>query len=239
MTCTEATTTTSVAVDVVEAFKEEWEKLLAVDLKQMTSYERIEMEQDIQGKNRLAAISPSITTKMGMKNLRKQLTLMRQEQENKQDQKPQQQQQQQYQTRNLDQARSSSTSSQNPDSTRRSHTPTAIDRILNQESVVMNDEVLLRFLLADRLDATKAAKRLVEYYSLAMDLFGEHVLTRPVLLGDLDQQERRLLESGWIQLLLTRDTAGRRIVTVDEVGPADPPNILHKVCMADIVDRLD
>jgi hypothetical protein len=107
--------------------------------------------------------------------------------------------------------------------------PSMVGRILNQDSVVMNDEVLLRFLLADRLHAEKAAHRIVEYYSLAMELFGDQVLTRPVMLGELNQHERRLLESGWIQLLLTRDTAGRRIMTMDEVGPADTSNIVHKV----------
>lgn len=222
MTSTEATT--SVATGVVEAYREEWEKLLVADLKQLSNYERIEMEQDVQGKNRLAAISPSITTKMGIKNLRKELIRMRQEHENKQGQIPQQQQ---SQTHDLDQA------------TKRCHSPTAIGRILKQESVVKDDEVLLRFLLADRLHAEKAAKRLVEYYSLAMNLFGDEALKRPVLLGELNQQERRLLESGWIQLLLTRDTAGRRIITVDEVGPADPSNIIHKVRMRSLFIRVD
>jgi hypothetical protein len=224
MTSTE-TATTSIAAGVVEAYREEWEKLLVADLNQMTCFERIEMEQDVQGKNHLAAISPSITTKMGMKNLRKELIRMRQENDHKRDQIPQQQH---CQTHELDQT-SSSTSSQLLDNTRRSNSPTVIGRILNQESVLMDDEILLRFLLADRLHAQKAAARLVEYYSLAMDLFGDKVLARPVMLGELNQQERRLLESGWIQLLLTRDTAGRRIMTVDEVGPADPSNVIHKV----------
>jgi hypothetical protein len=183
------------------------------------------MEQDVQGKNRLAAISPSVTTNMGMKNLRKELIRMRQENRTEQSSHSVQQQSQSSSYNSTDDSSSSQSLAPNP----RSQSPTRIHRILTEQSVVANEEILLRFLLADRLDAEKAARRLIEYYSLATELFGDPILLRPILLGDLNRQEQKLLESGWIQLLLTRDTTGRRIMTIDEAGAADPSNISHKV----------
>ncbi|KAG7344535.1 hypothetical protein IV203_022543 [Nitzschia inconspicua] len=213
--------------DVVRASREEWELLLARDREGMSSYERIEMEQDVEGRNRLAGISPSVTTKMGMKNLRRELLRMRQEYETAHSQLNKEYPQPQTGNRNL--AEVAPDGMQIEQSVEQCHSSTRIYNILTTESVIKDDEILLRFLLADRLNAKKAARRLVEYHSMTVELFGDSVLSRPIMLGDLNRQERKLLESGWIQLLLTRDATGRRIMTVDEAGAADPSNIQHKL----------
>lgn len=213
-----------------KASKEEWEKLLARDVESMSRYERIEMEQDVQGKNLLASISPSVTVKMGLKSMRRELIRMRQENSTEsQSQKLDQQQQSQTDADDSNDRASASVSEPSHASVTRSHSPTRVNQILKEDFIIQNEEILLQFLLADRLHAEKAAKRLVEYYAMAVELFGDAALTRPLLIGDLERQEQKLLESGWIQLLLTRDTSGRRIITVDEAGVADPANIIHKV----------
>ena len=67
--------------------------------------------------------------------------------------------------------------------------------------------MLLRFVRADRLDVTKALRRLLDYYTLLLEVFGEHIAFRtnqpPILFEDLDKQQRKLLESGWMQRLKT------------------------------------
>ena len=103
--------------------------------------------------------------------------------------------------------------------------------ILSNNNIINNEEILLRFIRADRLDTRKALNRLLQYYSLLVEIFGEQVALHQscIRLEDLDRQQRKLLESGWIQLLLTRDKAGRRILTIDEVGPYKQTSIINKV----------
>jgi hypothetical protein len=205
--------------EIVEASREQWKSVLAADHDRMTSYERIEVEQDVRGKNQLAALSPSVTTTMGLKSLRRKLKRLKETK--------------QHHDLKEDASFATTISTYPKDSVQiksdRSNRRELKDRILSCQSIIADEVILLRFLLATRLDAEKAVNRLLDYYALAMELFGDAVLTRPILLDDLNRQEKKLLESGWIQLLGTRDAAGRRILTIDEVGPAEPSNILHKV----------
>jgi hypothetical protein len=184
-----STSTTAEAKELLTTRQRQWKAIVDSDSQEMTSYERIEMEQDVQGKNRLAAIAPSVTTGMAVRNLRNEIK-RRQELE-------------------------STSSSASPSSSR----PPIHRTILKRGNIVDDEDTLVRFVRADRLDATKAITRLLDYYSLLVELFGEDVaLRRPILLDDLNREQKRLLESGWIQLLLARDTAGRRILAMDEVG---------------------
>jgi len=181
--------------------REQWEEVVANDLRQMTAYERIEMDQDVRGKNRLAACAPQFTLSLALKNIQRELRTRRRELE-------------------MNTAASSSSESGSYDSSAALATDAMHRLILNQREVVENTDILVRFVRADRLDATKAANRLLEYYSMVVDLFGEVALRRArILLDDLDLQQKKILESGWIQLLLARDKVGRRILTLDEAGP--------------------
>ncbi|KAL3909918.1 MAG: hypothetical protein SGILL_007898, partial [Bacillariaceae sp.] len=205
--------------DFVQGAKQRWESLLSSDREQMTAYERIEMDQDVAGRNVLAALSPDVTTNLGLKGLKKELERLRQLESDRQIHV----EQAAITAHQAEVSLSSSSSKKRPLSS-----PTVEHRILHSAFIVENEETLLRFIRADRLDAQKAAQRMVNYYSLAMELFGDAVLNRPIFLNDLNKKERKILESGWLQLLLARDVHGRRITTMDQVGPANPGNIEHK-----------
>lgn len=82
----------------------------------------------------------------------------------------------------------------------------AMDRDLVQSA-----RFRLPFLRADRFDAEKAAERLLQYFDLKEWLFGTEFLTKPVLMEDLDADSRTRLESGHVQILPSRDLAGRAI----------------------------
>jgi hypothetical protein len=197
------------------AAQEQWENVLSRDRERMTHYERVEVDQDLQGTNLLAAVEPSATINMGMRNLRQELSRLRRQ--------------------HLGESRTESGSAEQPQPARplvdtKSPRPlTREQRILSSSYIVENDETLLRFIRADRLDAQKAAQRILNYYSLAMEHFGDEILHRPLSLDDLDRRERKILESGLVQLLLTRDTTGRRIITLDQVGSVDPAISVHTV----------
>lgn len=214
---------------LVNAAMDEWRKLLSADASQTTDYERIETQQDVAGKNHLAAISPKVTTDMGLKRLRKELTRLRQENQSPVQESSQEEEEDPHQVVSQSSDSASAVSRIQRGPMDRGQSATRLRAILSCPSIVRNEEILLPFLRADRLHAEKAANRLLEYYLLTMELFGDDLLTRPILLNDLSRHEKKLLDSGWIQLLLTRDTAGRRIMTLDEVGPPDPSNILSKV----------
>ena len=75
----------------------------------------------------------------------------------------------------------------------------------------------LRFLRADLFDAKKAAKRLVNFLAMVMDLYdgNEELLRRPIGLNDLkSKEEKDYLKLGNHQLLPFRDRSGRRVIAM-------------------------
>lgn len=56
------------------------------------------------------------------------------------------------------------------------------------------------------------AKRLVSYFELKRRLFGTRKLSNHVSLKDLNENDMRCLESGIMQILPTRDRAGRAVL---------------------------
>eukprot|EP00537_Pseudo-nitzschia_pungens_P010131 CAMPEP_0172393270 /NCGR_PEP_ID=MMETSP1061-20121228/9188_1 /TAXON_ID=37318 /ORGANISM="Pseudo-nitzschia pungens, Strain cf. pungens" /LENGTH=594 /DNA_ID=CAMNT_0013124301 /DNA_START=74 /DNA_END=1854 /DNA_ORIENTATION=- len=70
---------------------------------------------------------------------------------------------------------------------------------------------LLKFLRACHFDIKKAALRYFRYVDLLYELFGDIALTRPLALSDLTKRELRYLKKGQMQLLPSRDRAGRRM----------------------------
>jgi hypothetical protein len=74
-------------------------------------------------------------------------------------------------------------------------------------------ELRLKFLRAARFDPARAATRLVGFLERKMELFGRNTLARELLFTDLDEEERRCLESGLMTMLPVRDRSGRCILT--------------------------
>ncbi len=75
----------------------------------------------------------------------------------------------------------------------------------------------LRFLRAELFDTRKAAKRLVTFLDVVMDLYdgNDELLRRPIGLNDLKSKEDKdILKSGIYQLLPFRDRSGRRVIAM-------------------------
>lgn len=89
-----------------------------------------------------------------------------------------------------------------------------------QKYIYTNDiNFRLRFLRCEYFDAEKAAIRIIKYLDLALDIFGEYALRRPILLSDFNKEEMKVLRSGFVQLLPYRDRAGRPILAfVGDLG---------------------
>jgi hypothetical protein len=80
------------------------------------------------------------------------------------------------------------------------------------EAYVTDPAFRLMFLRSKRFDPKKAAFRLVKHFECKKKLFGAgEILGREILLSDLNEDDMISLESGFIQVLPTRDAAGRSI----------------------------
>jgi hypothetical protein len=70
----------------------------------------------------------------------------------------------------------------------------------------------LMFLRSERFATKLAAKKLVRHFEVKRELFGNgEILAREVRLSDLTKDDMETLESGFMQILPTRDAAGRSI----------------------------
>lgn len=88
----------------------------------------------------------------------------------------------------------------------------AYDLALQKDESYVNDERLrLMFLRAESFDPTTAATRMVSFFEAKLDLFGPESIARDIRMSDLDEDDKRCLESGYVQLLSGRDRAGRAI----------------------------
>jgi hypothetical protein len=95
----------------------------------------------------------------------------------------------------------------------------------NNLSYIHGDDFKLRFLRCDLFDVKKAAKRLVTYLDLLVEIFGAYALKRPICLTDFSKEELRHMRKGLIQMLPYRDRSGRRIIIVfpeEEVSQIPP-----------------
>ena len=77
---------------------------------------------------------------------------------------------------------------------------------------VADREFRLLFLRADSFDVKAAAKRLTRHFETKLELFGQDVLGRDVLLSDLNELDMKALKSGFVQWLPHRDRAGRAVM---------------------------
>jgi hypothetical protein len=88
-----------------------------------------------------------------------------------------------------------------------------------ETSYIDKPDFYLRFLRTERWNARKAAKRLVMFLDLLLDLYGEYALQRPIRISDFTDDELKDINCGEIQLLPFRDRSGRRVIaTVSNCG---------------------
>jgi hypothetical protein len=91
----------------------------------------------------------------------------------------------------------------------------AYDFALRQSpEYVRNRSFCLMFLRAAEFDALKAAHKMVAHFELKLELFGREKLVQVITYDDLDEDDRDFLQSGAIQILPTKDRAGRPILAV-------------------------
>ena len=91
----------------------------------------------------------------------------------------------------------------------------AYELAMNQdEDYICGREFRLQFLRAETFDSKKAATRLVGFLEEKLKLFGLKPLARELLLSDLNQDARSVLELGFCSLVPVRDSAGRAIICV-------------------------
>ena len=91
--------------------------------------------------------------------------------------------------------------------------PAYIESIQRDPTYVQSRKFLLSFLRTTRFDAEAAAKRLVRFMEWKRSLFGDHTLTRPIMLQDLDEDDLATLNSGVLQILSARDRTGRPVIS--------------------------
>ncbi len=92
-------------------------------------------------------------------------------------------------------------------------TKVACDQAMKQDPQLLRDpRFVLRFLRAAMHDTDDCVKRLVSYFEQKKHLFGTKRLCRPVTIGDLNEDDRKCLRSGIMQILPARDCAGRGIL---------------------------
>lgn len=87
-----------------------------------------------------------------------------------------------------------------------------------------------KFTRAERMNASKAALRLTAYLTYAAELFGQEALFRSIPTTVFTAMDEQVLRAGWMQLLLTRDQIGRRVVAFDDLGPVNLP-LVNKVSL--------
>jgi hypothetical protein len=68
------------------------------------------------------------------------------------------------------------------------------------------------FLRSTKFDTKMAAQRIVDHFKFKLELFGPDMLGRDLMYEDLDGDTKQALSSGAVQVLTSRDTAGRAII---------------------------
>ena len=82
------------------------------------------------------------------------------------------------------------------------------------KTYVNDDSFRLRFLRYVLFDIEQAAKQIVRFLRVAVELFGDIALERPIGLNDFNTKELKYFREGEIQFLPFRDRIGRRILCI-------------------------
>ena len=70
----------------------------------------------------------------------------------------------------------------------------------------------IKFLRAERYNISLAAKRILYHFQIKLELFGQEVLGREILLSDFNTDDNQSLKMGYLQVLPQSDFSGRRVV---------------------------
>lgn len=77
---------------------------------------------------------------------------------------------------------------------------------------VRNANFRRMFLRAERFDTAKAAVRLASFFETKLEIFGIDKLTRSIVQSDLDERDKEVLNSGFINHKCGTDRGGRMVV---------------------------
>lgn len=87
-------------------------------------------------------------------------------------------------------------------------------------SYIFDDSFRLRFLRADLFDARKAAHRYLRCLECLLKYYGSVALQRPLMYQDLGKECQDAIKLGFVQILPSRDRAGR-LVVVCQAAPKE------------------
>jgi hypothetical protein len=88
----------------------------------------------------------------------------------------------------------------------------ALDRALFLKPSIASDvKFKLMFLRADLYAASKAARRMSQYFADKLELFGEEKLVKKITLDDLSEDDMKVFNTGYFMILDHKDSAGRPI----------------------------
>jgi hypothetical protein len=83
-------------------------------------------------------------------------------------------------------------------------------------SYIYHNDFRLKFLRADMYHARKSAHRYLRCLECLLKYFGPYALQRPLMYNDLCKESQDAIKIGYLQILPSRDRAGRLIVVVQE-----------------------
>jgi hypothetical protein len=88
------------------------------------------------------------------------------------------------------------------------------DSFAYRKAVALDPEYVkglyLGFLRAESFNSHEAAARVIRFFGVKLELFGEEMLAREIKLKDLGEEETDALRSGVVQMMPHRDRAGHK-----------------------------
>jgi len=76
---------------------------------------------------------------------------------------------------------------------------------------VLDPGLRIKFLRSEKFDVKKSAERMISFFDIKLQLFGQERLCKEITLQDLDKNVMNSLKAGYTQLLPTRDRSGRAV----------------------------
>ena len=185
------------------------DRVLLEELQEMSSAERTKVEEEIHGVSTFAVAEDSETTVEGLVSLEKEIRAIRQEV--------------------LLSPGQLSSSGDSYDESIWSYlgvneeiSSASVMPSNNQKrllySYVFHRDFRLKFLRADLYDAKKAAHRYLRCVECLLKYYGTYALQRPLMYEDLGKECQDAAKAGFVQILPSRDRAGRLIVVCQPAG---------------------
>ena len=89
----------------------------------------------------------------------------------------------------------------------------ALQTVIREHPEYVHDiKFRVKFLRAEKFDATRAACRMAAYFDEKQNLFGRDKLTKDIELSDLDEHDMESLRLGYLQVLSKPDHANRKVL---------------------------